>query len=122
MAIAVGFWAMGIGNSFTKFEKIEILSIYAEQSSPTRFTIYLQLKNTGTAAATINNIFLDGKPWSAVSGVSQNLVNVVFPVGYRYNTGQVVIPVSQTWGSGNYVELEIETTAGRLYSTTVVLP
>ncbi len=33
MAIAVSFWAMGIGNSFTKFEKLEFITVYLRKSS-----------------------------------------------------------------------------------------
>jgi archaeal type IV pilus assembly protein PilA len=125
MAIAVGFWAMGIGNSFTKFEKLEFVSIYADPPSGNRFSIYIQIKNTGTAAATINNVFLNGRPWSApTSGgvVTQNLVSLVIPVGQRYNNGLITLPNGGTWNSGDFVEIEIETTAGRTYSNTVALP
>jgi len=67
MAIAVAFWAMGIGNSFTKFEKVEFISVYADPptlGNPGNFTVNIVLKNTGTAAATIGNIFLNGRPWT----------------------------------------------------------
>jgi archaeal type IV pilus assembly protein PilA len=125
MAIAVGFWAMGIGNSFTKFEKLEFVSIYSDPPAGNRFNVYIQLKNTGTAAATINNIFLDGRPYSAPTAggtVSQNLVGLVLSVGQRYNNGLITLPNGGTWNSGDYVEIEIETTAGRTYSNTVALP
>ena len=77
MAIAVAFWAMGIGSSFTKFEKVEFISIYADPRAyyngtvqqpdgnyfnGTAFTLNIVLKNTGTAAATITNIFLNSRP------------------------------------------------------------
>ena len=225
MAIAVAFWAMGLGNSFTKFEKLEFVSIYADVpvnrgfqggtqataivtaldtnggisalqvtnggsgyssqilpiisfiggggsgasatavvnptttsitsititnagsgytspptisiSPPMRiaytpcFPVYIQLQNTGQIAATINNVFLDGKPYSAYPYVGQtggqNLVGTVLNVGVRNNGFSIYLPVSQTagasgWKSGDYVEVEIETTSGKLYSNTVLLP
>ena len=217
MAIAVAFWAMGVGNSFTKFEKLEFVSAYADsptnvyfsagtqatavvttlngdkvanpiqvntggsgyssQSPPTiTFTggggtgaianatvqggqvisitvtnggsgytsnptitiqapppstiscypVYIQLKNTGSAAATINNVFLNGKPYTAYANLGQNggqnLVGTVLNVGVRNNNLRINLPVSTTWSSGDYVEVEIETSAGRLYSNTVLLP
>ena len=207
MAIAVAFWAMGVGNSFTKFEKLEFVSVYADTStaqataaanvnssgsvtsisltsggsgytsipsviitgaggtgatartvltngvvtsvimisvgsgypivgttvtivapsSSVRFPIYIQLKNTGTAAATINNLFLDGKPYNVV-GATTNLVSssttqsVVLQVGQRRNDFYIYLPLGTTWNSGEYVEIEIQTSAGRLYSNTVMLP
>ena len=70
MAIAISFWAMGIGNSFTKFEKLEYVSAYAGDTQVIFggrpcYQITLQIKNTGTNTATINNVFLDGKPFNA---------------------------------------------------------
>ncbi len=223
MAIAVAFWAMGIGNSMTKFEKLEFVSIYADTpvlarfqagvqatalvtsldnggigsiqitnqgtgyssinppfisfsggggsgaiakatvqggrvtqivvdpnnqgtgytSFPTvtvqqpnpvtvsSFPVYIQLQHTGQAAATINNVFLNGKPYTAYPNLGQpggqNLVGTVLNVGVRINNFNIFLPATTgssttNWRSGDYVEVEIETTAGRLYSSTVLLP
>jgi hypothetical protein len=212
MSIAIAFWAMGVGNSFTRFEKIEFVSIYVDsttnqataalssvnasggitgimvtnvgsgytvipsvsivnnvngsgatarvtglsngiitgititnagtgysmQNPPTitiappavtavpSFPIYIQLKNTGSAAATINNVFLDGKPFSVV-GATTNLISgsaqsTVLQVGQRRNDFYIYLPMGSTWSSGDYVEIEIQTSAGRQYSNTVLLP
>jgi hypothetical protein len=217
MSIAISFWVMGIGNSFTKFEKIEFVSIYADFPTPVYFSagtpataqvirlngtevdnpiqvntpgsgysslsppsvsfvggggtgahavatvrnggvisivvdeggsgytelpqliiqpppparlncfpIYIQLKNTGSAPATINNVFLNGKPYTAYSYIGQsggqNLVNTVLNVGVRNNNFRINLPNQIPWSSGDYVEVEVETSAGRLYSSTVLLP
>ncbi len=209
MSIAIAFWAMGIGNSFTKFEKVEFLSIYVDTATnpasaavstitngeitgisvtnsgsgylstpavtitggggsgararavvsngivqnivvtnsgsgystsnlPTvtiappvastipSYPIYIQLKNTGSAAATINNIFLDGKPFNVV-GATTNMISgsaqsTVLQVGQRRNDFYILLPVGGTWNSGDYVEVEIQTSAGRQYSNTVLIP
>lgn len=143
MAIAVAFWAMGISNSFTKFEKLEIISMYVSDTAVqyTRlstpplqlqcYRIFMQLKNTGTNTLTINNIFLDGKPYNAqypqqrVPGgqlAYQNLVPTVLQTGQSTNSGSIWLPVGGMWNSGDYVTVEIETSAGRHYPYTVVLP
>jgi hypothetical protein len=222
MAIAVAFWAMGLGNSFTKFEKLEYVSIYADipviapfqtgttataqvtlpldsnggitniavgnpgigySSSPnvfipppsngvaaaatayvrggsvylitvvqagsgysspppvtiapppyraaSSFPVYIQLQNTGQIAATINNVFLDGKPYTAYQLVGlnggQNLVGSILNVGVRNNNYYIYLPVQSVagatgWKSGDYVEIEIQTTSGKQYSNTVLLP
>ena len=210
MSIAIAFWAMGIGNSFTKFEKLEFVSIYVDAATnpaaaavstisangritgisvtnggsgylatpavtitggggsgaqaqaivsngvvqritmtnqgsgysiinpPTvtiappggstipSFPIYLQLKNTGSAAATINNVFLNDKPFNVV-GATTNLVSgsaqsTVLQVGQRRNDFFILLPMGGTWNSGDYVEVIIQTTAGRQYSNTVLIP
>ena len=143
MAIAVSFWAMGISNSFTKFEKLEIISMYVSdttvsyiRTSPppirtlTCYRVFMQLKNTGTNTLTINNVFLDGKPFNAqyaenrVPGGQLAYQNFI---PWVLQTGQVIspsiwLPVGGMFNSGDYVTIEIETSAGRHYPYTVVLP
>ncbi len=144
MAIAVSFWAMGVSNSFTKFEKLEIVSMYVSDTTvqytrtsppPTMslscYRVYMQLKNTGTNTLTINNIFLDGKPYNAQYATNrvpggqlayQTLVGVVLQSGQSTTTASIWLPVGGMWNSGDYVTIEIETSAGRHYPYTVVLP
>jgi FlaG/FlaF family flagellin (archaellin) len=133
MAIAVAYWAMGIGNSFTKFEKVEFTSVYADPplSTPGNFTVNIVLKNTGTAAATIQNIFLNERPWDkGYTGVTQNnLINQTLVVGASTTNAYILLPTDaigvggyQVWTSGSSVEVQIQTAAGRTYSNTVVLP
>jgi len=132
MAIAVAYWALGIGGSFTRFEKLEFTSAYATfDGANNRFTIYMTLKNTGSAAATIDNstIFYNGKPYNAyLTAYQPNM-----PLG---TTGQISMdPGNSTsptitlpgasgssWVSGMTVEVMIQTTAGRQYPKVVVLP
>ena len=138
MAIAVAYWAMGIGNSFTKFEKIEYISIYADprrsfSGTPilqpdgnyfngTAFTVNLVLKNTGTAAATIDNIFIDTRPFRSFANVSQsNLMGQTLDIGIQ-RTGTIYLPSGGTWSPGNTVAITISTAAGREYPNFVVLP
>jgi len=137
MAIAVSFWAMGISNSFTRFEKLEIISIYVSDipqnfQGRQNYVVYFQLKNTGTNTLTINNVFLDGKPWNAAYPTSrvpggqlayqQSLISIILQTGQTITTGRLYLPVSGMWNSGDYVAIEIETSAGRHYPYTVVLP
>jgi len=149
MAIAVAFWAMGISNSFTKFEKLEIISMYVSDTtvsyrygpSPgqllTCYQVTMQLKNTGTNTLTINNVFLDGKPYNAQYSTSrvpggqlayqQNLIPIVLQTGQTIGqtsagAPRLYLPVGGMWNSGDYATIEIETSAGRHYPYTVVLP
>ena len=136
MAIAVSFWAMGIGNSFTRFEKLEFISVYAADTQVNYlgrpcYQIFLQLKNTGTNTATMNNIFLDGKPYNAAMPTSRvpggilayqsGIIAVSLQTGQSLG-GSIYLPVGGMWNSGDYVALEIQTSAGRDYPYTVVLP
>jgi hypothetical protein len=123
MAIAVAYWAMGIGNSFTKFEKLEWISIYADPPAGGYFRVYVQIKNTGTAAATINNIFLDTRPYSAYPNIGQSgLMGQSIAIGQTTQNAWIRLPTGGTWSSGNTVAVTIETAAGRQYPNMVVLP
>jgi hypothetical protein len=122
MAIGVAYWAMGIGNSFTKFEKVEWISLYADPSSGGSFNVHIQIKNTGTAAATIDNIYIDQRPYTTYVNVNQtNLMSQTLNIGSP-RTGNVYLPTGGTWTSGNTVAITISTAAGREYPNFVVLP
>jgi hypothetical protein len=137
--LVFGRW--GIGNSFTKFEKVEFTSIYADPQkyynatiqqpdgnyfNGTAFTVFITLKNTGTAAATINNIFLNSRPYdTAYDNITQsNIVGTTLAVGQALAPrGLITLPLNAgIWSSGMSVQVEIQTAAGRTYSNTVVLP
>lgn len=143
MAIAVSFWAMGISSSFAKFEKLEIISGYVSDTTVTYtrtfpfpamnltcYQVSMQIKNTGTNTATITTVFLDGKPFNTAYPPTRvpggQLAYQTGLVGTSIQTGQVIsgslyLPLGGFWNSGNYVNLEIETSAGRHYMYTVVL-
>ncbi|RLG81396.1 MAG: hypothetical protein DRO13_01380, partial [Thermoprotei archaeon] len=81
IAIAVAFWMTGIVGAMTRFEKLEIPTIYAVSydessigeegtdingdgdSQDTGWMVVLQVKNTGTSDTTIDQIYINGKPY-----------------------------------------------------------
>ncbi len=65
IAIAVAFWMTGIVGLFTGFEQVKVVSVYAEWDRDNKqWNVTVTLRNTGTADATIDEIFLNGKPFS----------------------------------------------------------
>jgi hypothetical protein len=136
MAIGVAYWAMGIGNAFTKFEKIEFTNIYSD--SPANYTAYnngtaqafrltLTLKNTGTATATIDTINLNGRPYTAFTAAptvgQSGLIGTSIQAGRSINTAYIYLPTTTgDWRSGDYISIDIGSTAGRDYLNTVTLP
>jgi len=66
MAIAVAYWALGLGGTFTKYEKIEIMAMYSNYNT-TAWNVTAKVRNTGSAPATINLILINGKPLSAIN-------------------------------------------------------
>jgi len=70
IAVAVAYWMGGITSQYTRFEKVEIISVYCESSSENYWgtgqdeacwKITLNLRNTGTTEATIIGVFINGK-------------------------------------------------------------
>ncbi len=64
VAVAVAYWMSGIAGQYTQFEKVEIQSGYASLSGDASVTwfITLDLKNTGTATATLIKVFINDVP------------------------------------------------------------
>lgn len=135
MAIAVAYWAMGIGGSFTRFEKLQFTSSYATPATG-GWLITINVKNTGTAAATISDVFLNGQP-SSTYATPLPVISPTPTTGPTIATltagGQSTITVkldntekdaggNLVWTSGMSVELRLQTAAGNSYPTTVQLP
>ncbi len=131
MAISIAYWALGIGNSFTKFEKVQYSSApyatYDQINSQWKITTSIQ--NTGTATATVNNVFLNGQPYNTytpagvvnpapVSGVIASLA----PGKSATITVTLANQGGGAWVSGMSVQFDIVTAAGNSYPTTVTLP
>ena len=57
VAIAVAYWVTGIIPAFTRYEEIKIINCYIEDNE----TAIIELQNTGSSDATIDNIFLKGR-------------------------------------------------------------
>jgi flagellin-like protein len=63
VAIAVAFWMTGIVGLFTGFEQLQIVNVYDEQNDG----IYVTVKNTGTSAASITDIYINGYSYTQYS-------------------------------------------------------
>ena len=68
VAVGVSYWMGGISSQYTQFEKVEIQTGYATyDSSATLWTVTMVIKNSGSADATINMIFLNDVPCDAAN-------------------------------------------------------
>jgi len=93
MSISVAYWMLGLGASFTRFEKLEFVTAYAIKSG-NYFNVTMNVKNTGSADATIDFTasLLNGRPPSYYTNVNMgHWVNWTFAVDttdirtYTYN-------------------------------------
>jgi len=123
MSIAVAYWMLGLGGAFTRFEKLEFTSGYAALDAGGNFDVKLKLKNTGSAALTIDQLFINGVPWAdLVNATSQNLVDITLNPGDTKDDGLIELTKGTTWKSGMAVEILIRTAAGRDYPKVIILP
>jgi archaeal type IV pilus assembly protein PilA len=58
IAVAVSYWMSGISSQYTKFEKVEIQSAQCIKTTD-YWTITLSLKNSGSATATLNGVYVN---------------------------------------------------------------
>jgi flagellin-like protein len=133
VAIAVAFWMTGIVGLFTGFEQVQIVSaVPTFDNAANQFTIILTVKNTGTAPAAIDNIFINGVPFDNPINVQWN--NAAWNPG----TAQTLAPGQQAqitiifndrtaWAGGTLthgvsVEIKLHTASGKEYPKLVVLP
>lgn len=71
IAVAVAFWMTGITGLFTRYERVEITNCYADWNSTGNFwVIVIQLRNSGSDDATIDEIFINGRPHSAITNLT----------------------------------------------------
>jgi len=121
IAIAVAFWASGLVGIFTRFEKIEISAAY----STAGHQAVLKIKNTGSAPATIDEIYVNGRPCGGSCGVSIsgdiNDLNQVLDVGQT----AIITVSSDAAGSalipGVTYEIAVHTASGKLYPAAVLI-
>ncbi|MEM2136633.1 MAG: archaellin/type IV pilin N-terminal domain-containing protein [Candidatus Methanomethylicia archaeon] len=133
VAVAISYWMGGIAGLYTRFEKIEITYAYAtvvyDNTSMTGWNITLGVKNTGSADATIDNIFLNGVPISDVKNVTVNgkvFSSITVKSGDSI-TILITIPSDATIGggkasSGLSLEIKLHTSAGKDYPKIITLP
>jgi len=121
MAISVAYWALGIGGSFTRFEKLQYTSAYALDSKTIKFNI----KNTGTAAATISQVLINGIPMNVPSAPINGTITwdptlnpVTLQPGDNVN-GTLTLDKAHP---GATIEVKMMTAAGNQYPDVVNLP
>jgi FlaG/FlaF family flagellin (archaellin) len=137
MSIAVAYWLLGLGSSFTKFEKVEFTTAYVTGSGTALdpYKIYISVKNTGSASATIDPVatLYNGKPdtyyvagtaptfaWGGTAiaslqpGAQANYV-ITLPA-----TG--LVSGVQGFTSGMTLEITLHSTGGKDYPKVLTLP
>jgi len=125
VAVAVSYWMGGIAGLYTRFEKIEISSCYAVKNSTNDYTVTVELKNTGSADATISYVLINGKPVteynnSTYTGISVQTVPQSLPLG-KSETISIGID-KDLFEAGTTLDLKFHSAAGKDYPQMLALP
>ena len=134
MSIAVAYWLLGLGSSFTKFEKVEFTTAYVTGTGAAAdpYVIHMNLKNTGSATATIDYAatLYNGKPdtyytvgatafaWTPVTATAMQPGASL--------TATITLPTAAPTGvqgftSGMTLEIMMHTTGGKDYPKVITL-
>ena len=127
IAIAVAFWASGLVGVFTRFEKIEVTAAYAESASGGNYRVVLVVRNTGSADATIDDIYVNGKPCGGISGggCSISAAGTISPLSVGASATITVsnppTAVGNSFIPGVTYEIAVHTASGKLYPASVLI-
>jgi flagellin-like protein len=142
VAVAVAYWMGSIAGGYTSFEQIEMPSIYGKAITATGgdvfdgWNITIELRNTGSADATVTNLFVNSIPLQDYNASKVNLFADGTDVeSSLYTNGIIIIrgnsvvlrlqlELDSTKGftAGTRVDLRIHTAAGQDYPGQVRLP
>jgi flagellin-like protein len=115
IAIAVAFWVVGIAGLFTRFEKLEISYIYCSGKDGGKPIITISVRNTGSATATIDEVFINGKPDTE----ARNALSTSLTPGASTS---VSFTCERDYASGTTLEVKLHTASGQEYYKAVVVP
>ncbi len=134
IAVAVSYWMSGISSSYTKFEKVEIQTATCAIDGFGNWNITVTLKNSGTAAATMANVFVNdvevsgyGDTTAAVAAEATLTTSLTTATAWSLNSGasdhiHVLIGANYaSLSSGTTINLKIHSAGGMDYIKLVEL-
>lgn len=122
VAIAVALWISGLTGAFTGTENLQIVSAYATANTGGGWTITLEARNVGTMDSTIDQVFINGKPYATYSNLSVNPTPSIMVRAGETKTITISVGVNAGFTSGQLVEVKLHTASGKEYPKMVTLP
>jgi len=144
VAVSVAYWMGSIAGTYTRFEKVEIPTAYANKvddwtgdpncpwtaqiSSCGGWNVTFVLKNSGSADATIDNVFVNGKPYAQFTNATVRWYDSTGPqlgqISLTVNAGgtatiEILVRAGEdqdiTFSSGTALDIKLHTAAGKEY-------
>ena len=148
VAVSVAFWMGGITGQYTRFEKLQVQDPVIEKDSSNQYwNLTFTVKNVGSTDATIEELFINGEPFSSSTwNVQTNprVNNSTYVFGSSTESGldaatgsnsaiSVTIESGETYyirvrlgtsltSSGTTLEFKFRTASGYEYPKMVTLP
>ena len=137
VSVGVSYWMGGISSQYTQFEKVEIKTGYGETDAGTATTgwqITLTIKNSGSATATITNVFVNDVPVdtydaTAISETGGETTTDVEVAGRTLTAGDettvhvwIAAGGTSTLSSGTTVNIKLHSAGGMDYIKLIRLP
>ena len=137
VSVAVSYWMSGISAQYTQFEKVEIQTGYSAKDA-SGWQLILELKNSGSAAATISTVFINEGPLNATDAsptgygastydAAQGIVCDVPLTGLTLQsgeTGAIIVYLNdgyQFFSSGTTVDIKLHSANGNDYIKLIKL-
>ena len=119
VAIAVAYWVTGIIPAFTRYEELKISSTYINDDE----TATVVVRNSGSAAATIDNVLVNGKlPLDGEQGWYADPTTLLQPG----DTATITITADEydvgSFESGVVYDFNVHTAAGGSYPASARAP
>ncbi|MEM0117933.1 MAG: archaellin/type IV pilin N-terminal domain-containing protein [Conexivisphaerales archaeon] len=122
IGIAVAFWAGAMTGQFSKYSKLQ-LSITTHYASGIAggWNVTVAGRNQGSQDLTINQVDIDGIPYSSFAGAALNS-SLPIPV-HAGDSFSFILKIPNTaFQSGQDVQITVMTAEGVYYPLTVTLP
>jgi flagellin-like protein len=138
VAVSVAYWMGGISSLYTRLEKVEVSSTSISKGTG-NYTVTMVVKNTGSADASLDAVYINGKTRSSFTA-SPSYANITVTSGsYNLDTGTIAIiaggsitlqidvrPVSghdlgAPFTAGTTLDVKLHTAAGKDYPQMVTL-
>ncbi len=130
VAVGVSYWMGGISSQYTQFEKVEIqTAICRKSTSPAQWNVTLSLKNSGTEAATLTNLFINGVEVDVygTTSITDDQAGTNMTASTSITSGAtetVIVYIDDTWetvSSGTTVNIKIHSAGGMDYVKLIEL-
>ncbi len=119
IAIAVAFWMSGIVGLFTRNERVEVLNAYADWNENYKaWVVVLHLRNSGSSDATIDEIFINGRPHDSWASLDNNQFAYVAGTRIAFNANDLLLNQSSSPTTAGYPYIANGTSNGYINLTT----